>query len=225
MVGHLRSLILSKRARPDIDIDALVEKRHKDATLKIFNKPQLGHLEARQRKSNTKPIRSKSGEGVGNRQQVSLTDQDSELTEVLDASSSDSEDPVISRSARGWNKAKSEPFQVALRLYRKTSSEEPQHIGPCYFYGTTFLVDDLDTLEKCFAHICHYVGANCTYMEFHLPEDMSLEGRIRIDRRFSVAKATFQRVLNMLQGARKFPGEPSYRTVEVEIGAGTLGNE
>ncbi|KAF9697244.1 hypothetical protein EKO04_004786 [Ascochyta lentis] len=223
--GHLRNLILSKRARPDIDISALIEKRHKDANLKIFSNPQSDHTDTRPSKARKKlKETANEGEGTERSRKVSLTEENSSLTEAVGASSSASEDSVVDHSARRDIRAKSASgsFQAALRLYRKCLPDELEYSKPSHFYGTSFLTDDLNSADKCFASICQHIDMDCTYMEFHPPEDMSLEGSIRIDRRSHSAEVTFQRVATMLREARKFPGEPSYRTIEVEVGSDIL---
>jgi hypothetical protein len=55
-------------------------------------------------------------------------------------------------------------------------------------------------------------------MIFELPEDMSLKGRIRVDRGSQAGENAFQEVLRTFRKAKKFPGEPQYRSVEVEVG-------
>jgi hypothetical protein len=225
--GHLRDLILSKRARPGIDINALIEKRHKDANLKIFNKSQSDRIEERKTKPTRKPTRTTTGGGkAGGSLPVRSTDESSDLSEIGSISDFDYEDSVISMArSRARTKDASDSFKVALRLYRKATAEELSCIGPCHSYGTMFLTSDLKSPDECFAHICQNIDMKCTYIEFHPPEDMSLEGRIRINQGSEEAEYTFQRIMSMLREARKFPGEPSYRTVEVEVGIDTTSDE
>ncbi|KAJ4985676.1 hypothetical protein SVAN01_08851 [Stagonosporopsis vannaccii] len=51
LVGHLWNWIFSKHARPDIDVNALIEKSNKDARLKVFSQAEPGRYEARKRKA------------------------------------------------------------------------------------------------------------------------------------------------------------------------------
>lgn len=55
-------------------------------------------------------------------------------------------------------------------------------------------------------------------MVFRLPEDMAYSGNSRIERGSGDGERTFQKVLNSFNKARKFPGDPQYRSVEVEVG-------
>lgn len=215
LVGHLRNLILNKNARSNVDVDALIEKRHQDARLKVFSKAEPDNFELRKRKIKEDIPKRKTGDTMGGSWQVSITDSSSE--------SSDSDAPLVKpkgpRRPKNKTKPKStgQPDQVALRIYRTTDSD----CGPSHSYGTIFLDNDSDTAAECFARIRQHTSADCTYIVFYPPEDMSLEGRIRIDLNSKEADDTFERMMTMFREARKFPGEPSYRTIEVEIGIGT----
>lgn len=227
MINHLRSLILSKRAKPDIDIDALIEKRHKDPNLKIFNKPDPGHSQTSKSKTKSRRKSAKSGGKVRSSRQILLTDENFDLSETAGDSGAESEDSIVRPTARRRVKAlnTSLSFQVALRLFRKISPEELLSTGPCYSYGTVFIDEKIDLAAHCFAYIDLHTDTRCAYIECHPPEDMSLRSRIRIDRDSEEADKTFEQVITMLREARKFPGEPSYRTVEVEIGTKTMSEE
>lgn len=227
MISHLRNLILSKRARPDIDVDAFIEKRHKDANLKIFNKPDPGHPQTSKSTTESRRKSAKSGGKVRSSRQILLTDESSDLSETAGDSGAESEYSIVRPTARRRVKASntSVSFQVALRLFRKTSPEELSSTGPCHSYGTVFIDEKIDLAAHCFAHIDLHTDTKCAYIEFHPPEDMSLRSRIRIDRDSEEADETFEQVITMLREARKFPGEPSYRTVEVEIGTETMSEE
>lgn len=210
---HLRNIVLSKHARLNIDIEALIEKRHQDAKLKIFSNPSPGDLQP------NKESMKRTTTMTSNRRnrQVSLSP---DLSETGVYSGSDSDGSVFQRSARRRSKAKSkkEPFKVALRLYRQASSEEVPRTGFCCSFGTIFFDHGSTTSNELFTYICQHTKTNCSYLEFHPPEDMSLEGRIRVDRGSESADDTFQSIMTMLREAPKFGGEPSYRTVEVEVG-------
>ena len=77
--------------------------------------------------------------------------------------------------------------------------------------------DEFCSAAVCFAKLGEYIGAKLSYVEFHPPEDMSLESRIRVNEGSEEADSMFERVLTMLREARSFPGEPSYRTIEAKI--------
>jgi hypothetical protein len=80
------------------------------------------------------------------------------------------------------------------------------------------LVTNAMTSDDCFARICEKIESDCSFMIFQLPEDMSTNDRARIDRGSKESETVFQRVLYILQKARKFPCGPPHRSVEVEIG-------
>ena len=77
----------------------------------------------------------------------------------------------------------------------------------------------------CFAKLGEYIGAKLSYVEFHPPEDMSLESRICVNEGSEEADPLFERILTMLREARIFPGEPSYRTIEAEIGLKAISDD
>lgn len=110
------------------------------------------------------------------------------------------------------------PFKIELRLYRRTVEAIPPSPGPVCSYGTMFLTTEWDTSGDCFCRVCEKIETDCSFMIFQLPEDMSQEGQVRLDRGSRGADATFQRILDILQKARRFPGEPQHRSIEVEVG-------
>lgn len=185
--------------------------------MKIFSKADPSRLDTRKRKTRAPNAKRKASATVENGPRVSLTDSSSEdLSPASDA-------PLVNHRTRRRTRFKraSQPFRVAVRLYRTNSLEHPKESEPTYSYGTLFLDDDDSTAAECFAHIDQHTGTACTYIEFHPPEDMSLEGRIRIDPYAEEADEVYKRVMTMFREACKFPGEPSYRTVEAEIGVST----
>ncbi|KAJ8112046.1 hypothetical protein OPT61_g5499 [Boeremia exigua] len=224
LVLHLRNLILSKQARPGTDVDALIEKRHKNSKIKIFRKAGPDRAKSLKGETREETRSEKAGDDLGEHRQTILADVDSEPFDAMEATSSDSDAPLINHHVRrrARIKAASQRFQVALRLYRPTASDESQRGKSCHSYRTILLDNKNETVGECFARVRRHINRDCTYIEFHPPEDMSLEGRIRIDCDSLEADNTFGRVMSMFREARRFPGEPSYRTVEVEIGFGTL---
>jgi hypothetical protein len=109
---------------------------------------------------------------------------------------------------------------VQLRLYRKTKLSFAGTNSPVLAFGSIFLKLDGTTSHDCFHRVCERISTDCSFMVFHFPEDMYQVGSIRLDRGSAVSDATFQRVLGIFRNARKFPGDPQYRSLEVEIGLG-----
>jgi hypothetical protein len=188
----LRNLILAKKARPDIDVQALIEKRHKDANMKMFRR----------------------GSAI-----IPTTIQD----EVNADSVSESEDSVMgdtttSRTVQDTTSSHTSYPIVELRLYRSDHHSLASVTGPTFAYKPMLLPADCTTSHDCFRRVCEHIATDCSFMVFRLPEDMSLEGRIRVDRGSQAVENTFQKVLGIFRKAKRFPGEPQYRSVEVEVG-------
>jgi hypothetical protein len=145
-------------------------------------------------------------------------------TPVVETSpTSDSEDSVIGRSTQNHVLPKilrshTSYSSVELRPYRITNGSLPSAIGGIIPYDEMFLSNQCPSAEDCFKRICEHIGTDCSFVVFHLPEHMSAEGSVRIDRGAPVGEETFQRVLGYFQKAEKFPGEPQYHSVEVEVG-------
>jgi hypothetical protein len=132
---------------------------------------------------------------------------------------SESGDSVIGTTPRGRQiqqimGSSTSYSRVELRLYRVTRLSVP----PVTSYGSMFLFFDHPSSQDCFKRICERIATDCSFMIFQLPEDMSLEARVRIDRGSPTGESEFQRVLGIIQKAKKFPGPPEYRSVEVEVG-------
>jgi hypothetical protein len=211
----LRSWILRKQARADVDVDALIEKRLVTKSRQTSDELTASNPQARRRQGSKRRLPSKR---TGRHDaQTSQTDEDSRPSSASDTPSSDS---VVDHNIRRRRVTRtvSGSFKVALRLYRKTLEEERASLGPCYPYSTIFLTDHFCSAADCFTKLGEYVGTKLSYVEFHPPEDMSLESRICVKEGSEEADSLFERVMTMLREARSFPGEPSYRTIEAEIG-------
>jgi hypothetical protein len=224
LLFHLRKLIFSKNARPSTDFNALIEKRHRDANLKIFKNANPGDAQTRTNTTKPKRKRAESSGRARSSRQVSLTDESSDLSETPDDSTMDSEDSIVRPAARGRVKAKSTsaPFRVALRLCRAISSAERSTIELLKPYDSVFIDDSIDSVARCFDLVDRQIETRCTHIKFHPPEDISLQNRICIERDSEKADKIFEQVVTMMRNARNFPGEPSYRTVEVEFWAGKV---
>jgi hypothetical protein len=148
-----------------------------------------------------------------------VSDDSSDDTDTTD---SGSEDSVIgvSPTKRAYLEISSHTgfSGVELRLYRKLAVALPGSNNSVLPYGFMFLTADCTTSSNCFTRICEKIQTDCDFIIFQLPEDMSVENNVRVNRGSSNAEATFQRVLDIFRKAKKFPGEPQYRSVEVEVG-------
>jgi hypothetical protein len=135
----------------------------------------------------------------------------------------DSEDSVLGTTTpRKTVSSHTGYTSVELRLYRITNDSIPGASGPVFPYDEMFLPNHCPSAEDCFKRICEHTKTDCSFMVFHLPEHMSQEGSVRIDRGSPAGEETFQRVLGFFQRAKKFPGEPQYHSVEVEVGLDML---
>lgn len=139
---------------------------------------------------------------------------------MSDTNNSCSDDVVIGRNKRRRRKPDkaNSCFRIALRLYSKTEADECAVIGPCRSHGIMFLNDKISSAATCFTKLGECTGLKITYIEFHPPEDMSIKAKIRIDQGSEEADDEWESVVAIFRAARKFSGEPSYRTIETEIG-------
>lgn len=217
-------MILSKHARPGTDFDALIEKRGKEARFKIFRKHDFGNASPNTNASRSGCKSAKSNGRAQGGRQVSLTDKSSDL---LETGGDSAEDSVIRPAARRRVKTKNTDasFRVALRLFRAIPSGRRSSVQLLKPYGHVFIDNSIDSAARCFHHVDQQIRTRCTHIEFHPPEDMSLQNKIRIERDSEEADKIFDQVITMLREARKFPGEPSYRTVEVEFGVDKATND
>jgi hypothetical protein len=111
---------------------------------------------------------------------------------------------------------------VELHLYRKTSIDLSGAYGPVHPHRSMFLTPECTTARNYFNRVSEKIQTDCDFVVFQLPEDM--EGRpggLRMKRGANDAEATFRRVLGIFRGAKRSPGEPQYRSVEVEVGLDT----
>jgi hypothetical protein len=143
-----------------------------------------------------------------------------------DNSFNESEDSVLdsraTSQASNRNTNPSDPaFKVELRLY--CSKKRRARVGPgtTWSYTTLMLTERTKSCEDFFVLICDKIEADCSFVIFHLPEDMSMEGSVRIDRESRESEVLFRRIRSILQRARRFPCVRSRRSVEVEVGLGT----
>jgi hypothetical protein len=193
--SHLRRIILAKSARADVDIQALIEKTHRDARQKVFRTTSSGTTTPAE-----KPVASDKNESRQSQEApVCRLQNGGQFRKVID---SDSEDSVIGTTTRRQAIRETATSQksydsVELRLYRKTNPTRPDPNGPVLPYGPCFLTSDCITSHDCFARICEEIGTDCSFMIFRLPEDMSHESSIRIDRGSGNSEVLFQRVLDI----------------------------
>jgi hypothetical protein len=130
----LRRLILAKRLTATTDIQALIEKRHKDANLKMFNssKNSVKH----------KPTRQTSPGGTGPSQSPRDTPHSSMTNEKT---GSNSEDFVMGATTRQRAFVTASPnvnfSSVELRLYRRVKASRPNELV-VISYGSIFLTPD-----------------------------------------------------------------------------------
>lgn len=155
LIMHLRKLILNKYVRPGTDFNALIEKRHKDANLKIFRTADPAESQTRTHTTVLKRKSAKSNTKVRNGRQVSLTDDSSDLSETAGDSTVESDDSVVRPTARRRieTKSKSAPFRMALRLFRASLSRGRSSAGPSKSCGTMFIDNSIDTAARCFDHV------------------------------------------------------------------------
>lgn len=215
--SHLRRLILAKTARPDINVQALIEKRHKDANLKVF-RTTTSSLPAT---PTTIPDASSITQLLSPQTTPARRDTIADCFQEMDDSKSG--DSVLGtttrrRAVQEAGNSHTGYSSVELRLYRRIDPNRPGNNGPVYPYGPWFLTSDCTTSHDCFTRICERIGTDCSFMVFRLPEDMSQEGSIRLDRGSGHSEALFQRVLEVFRKAKTYPGEPQYHSVEVEVG-------
>lgn len=116
----LRSWILRKQARADIDVNALIERRFVTNRRQKSGETTASNPQTRHRRGSKRTLPSKR---AGQRDaQTSQTDEDSAPPRESDALSSHSEIDHRIRRRRVTRKA-SGSFEVALRLYRITLEE------------------------------------------------------------------------------------------------------
>ena len=143
-----------------------------------------------------------------------------------DNSFNESEDSVldsrVTSQASNRNTNPSDPaFKVELRLYRSKKPRALVGPGTTWSYATLMLTERTKLCEDFFVLICDKIEADCSFAIFHLPEDMSMEDSVRIDRESRESEVLFRRIRSILQRARRFPCVRSRRSVEVEVGLGT----
>jgi hypothetical protein len=210
----LRRLILAKRLTATTDIQALIEKRHKDANLKMFNssKNSVKHKPTRQ----TSPGGTRPSQSPRDTPHSSMTNE---------KTGSNSEDSVMGATTRQRAFVTASPnvnfSSVELRLYRRVKASRPNELV-VISYGSFFLTPDCTTAHDCFNRVCQQISTDCSFMIFQLPEDMSLKGSMQLQRGSGDAQTNFQVLLDIFSEAKKFPGEPQYRSVEVEVGLDML---
>ncbi|KAF2111724.1 hypothetical protein BDV96DRAFT_581664 [Lophiotrema nucula] len=104
------------------------------------------------------------------------------------------------------------PFRMELRLYRASSLA----FGQVSDKATILLEKDC-TSEECFSTACELLKSDISWMIFHLPEDMSLDPRIKIDRGKTLSEQDFQVLMAVFRDAPRYPGDAP-RACEVQCG-------
>ena len=136
---------------------------------------------------------------------------------------SESEDSVLGSNTRRQARIRNAHSPTTavgtkLRLYCKKGQTTQSIPGPTWFRGSLMLTEDIMSCEDCFDRICEEVEAACNFIVFQLPEDISIQDPVRIDRESSMSETAFQHVRGILERARRCPDGPPHRSIEVEIG-------
>jgi hypothetical protein len=208
----LRSLILAKKVTSATDIQALIEKRPKGTNLSFS-------------KSSRSPVKEKPTERTT--PEATWPSQNSQHAIDLgspsttnDERSSDSENSVMGATTRrvaSRTASSSGNFSsVELRLYRKVKAIRPSEPVVVSF-GSFSLKLDCATVHDCFKRVSYHISTDCSFMIFQLPEDMGHDS-VLLQRGSGDFGRNFQLLLDIFRKAKKFPGKPQYRSVEIEVG-------
>lgn len=224
-------MILCRQTRSDIEtfINRTYMKAltYKKRDLNIDNKPwfQGCRFVALSEKI---PVRKRRSTGTTTTADEPAPQRARSEEDQTDADSDTSEDSVMGTKTGCPTRRRSaispgpSPFKVELRIYRTKPPGQPIGPGPTWSYGSLMFTGKETTCEDFFGLICNQTKADCSFLIFQLPEDMSMDGRVRIDRGSKESEMTYRRTLGILQRARRFPCGPAYRSVELEIGFETV---
>ncbi|KAF1842121.1 uncharacterized protein K460DRAFT_398191 [Cucurbitaria berberidis CBS 394.84] len=211
---HMRAIVLCKEAGTDTNVEGLMAKTQRDSELNAHNEASSAQVTPHKRQAHdTLPELSR------HRRKMRI-EQRSDEENTGELSSEDSTPGTKTRHQTRM-KSKRSPeaqFKIELRLYRRTKQPIPPRLGPVWPCGTLFLTTEWNSSDHCFSQVCEQIETDCSFMVFQLPEDMSREGQVRLDRGSRDSEATFERILGIFRKAGKFPGKPQHRSVEVEVG-------
>ena len=116
-----------------------------------------------------------------------------------------------------WGGNRNAPRQGAyqntvLRLFTAPTRKAPN----VELLGTIFMTG-CSHPDECFGRIGDETHHDSSWMEFHMPEDMSSERIMRVERGVTDSVEAFNRVLDVLDAAPVYPGQ-HHRIIEVEYG-------
>jgi len=228
---HLLGMILCRQTRPDIEtfinrtyLKALIYQKR---DLDVDNKPWFQGCRFVDL-SEGMPVRKRRSTGTTTTADEPAPQRARSEEDQTDADSDTSEDSVMGTKIgyptrrTSAHSIEPSPLKVELRIYRTKPPGQPICPGPTWSYGSLMFTGKETTCEDFFRLICNQTKADCSFLIFQLPEDMSMDGRVRIDRGSNESEMTYRRTLGILQRARRFPCGPAYRSVELEIGFETV---
>jgi len=224
-------MILCRQTRPDIEtfinrtyLKALIYQKR---DLDVDNKPWFQGCRFVDL-SEGMPVRKRRSTGTTTTADEPAPQRARSEEDQTDADSDTSEDSVMGTKIgyptrrTSAHSIEPSPLKVELRIYRTKPPGQPICPGPTWSYGSLMFTGKETTCEDFFRLICNQTKADCSFLIFQLPEDMSMDGRVRIDRGSNESEMTYRRTLGILQRARRFPCGPAYRSVELEIGFETV---
>lgn len=230
---HLRGIILCKRARHHVDVEAYRNGANKKARdykprdLNIDGKPWLQGSTTINRSKDI-PVRKRRSTGATTTADEPAPQRARSEEDQTDVDSDTSGDSVLGTKigcpirSTGAHSPDPTLFKVELRIYRTKPPGQPIGPDPTWSYGSLMFTSKGTTCEEFFGLICNYTKADCSFLIFQLPEDMSVDGRVRIDRGSKESEMVYRRTLGILQRGRRFPCGPAHRSVELEIGFETV---
>ncbi|KAF2738115.1 hypothetical protein EJ04DRAFT_574090 [Polyplosphaeria fusca] len=204
---HIRNIILSKKSRPDTDatkIDALISKQ--------------GERRSTAKKKKKAPVTSKPAKPLPVSEvttpKSTISSLKRRVAEIELAPLPDSEDPEVGhrKQQKMWQKPPQRKLDIELRLFRTSLSTTGKD-----FEQRSLFLDKFCTSDECFTLICQQMEVDCSWLVFHLPEDMSPDAQIRITRGIKQSEYDFRKVLDIFSAAPAFP-EGACRACEVEFG-------
>jgi hypothetical protein len=195
---HIRGIIVNKKTRPldNKKVEALINKNgeRRNHNGQLFTVKQAHSPQARMNKTGSaKKKRRLSSAGPG----------------------SVSDDTVLGQKKRQKTISgtdENELMNIELRLYKSNTSTNVQKLPILYLKADC-------TSDQCFTLVSDAIQADCNWLLFHLPEDMSAKGQIRVSRGTNDSEKHFSEVMDILSTAPTFYGtNETPRICEVEYG-------
>ncbi|KAL5120728.1 hypothetical protein ACEQ8H_001477 [Pleosporales sp. CAS-2024a] len=209
---HIRRILLAKKINSRLNYEASIGATDENNPTSTSTSGSTTRQNGANPSANPTPARRNTATGKHNSIDAS---NHSNIKEVIVA-------PTTSgrRTSPDSTETDNSYSSVELRLYLQPTHHQSDRGNAVFASTTMFVAKDCSSFMAFFNQIREEIYPDCNSLTFHLPEDISHEGTIRLHYGMDDTEAKFHQLCRLLQDTRRYPGKPQHISIEVEVALG-----